>query len=112
MLVEELENFVRLEVAAKRAEVKNQAVRTEEQRVCDEITHCQENEHEESEEQEAVEYAKNAQVRRILRAHQREERRKWQEQKEKKSSMECEEGSEAWKRTRPRAARCGAQHGR
>ena len=81
VLGEEVEKFLRLEVAAERSEVKDRAERTEEQAVCDDMTHCQEHEHEEPEEQKEGEVAKNEPTRRIFSAHQREKLLRWQEKK-------------------------------
>ena len=71
--VDELERFVRMEVEEKRAEEKSQTEWNEEQPVCDEVTHSEEDERDESQEQEESECAQSEQIRRILRAHQCEE---------------------------------------
>ena len=116
VLGEEVVKLLRFEVAAERSEVKNRAERTEEQPVCDDMTHCQEHEHEEPAEQKEGEVAKNEPTRRIFSAHQREELWRWQEKEERTIRRECikgmvkEERDFARKRSRPSAAHCGGIH--
>ena len=92
VLGEEKEKFLRFEVAAQRAEVEHRAEQTEEQLVCDDMTHRQEHEHEEPEEQKEGEVAKNEPTRRIFSAHQREELWRWQEKEERTIRRDCIKG--------------------
>ena len=50
VLGEELEKFLRFEGAAERSEVESRAEQTEEQPVCDDMTHCHDNDYGEPEE--------------------------------------------------------------
>ena len=108
MLGEEEEKFLRFEVAAERSEVKNRVEQTEEQPVCDDMTHCQEHEHEEPEEQKEERLRRTSQLDEFFRRINR-----WQEKEERTIRRECIEGGVkeerdfASKRTRPSAAHCG-----